>query len=258
MLRLSTMVRVAVLVLATASVVAASPAPRVLAAPAAFDICVGPPAADQVILYASAGFSGNCSVRTIGEYYHSWAFELGNDSLSSVWVGDAVHVLLCREANYGGYCEWLATSDGALSDNAVGNDTVSSIRVRPLTDFSKPAACPPGAFQVSFYMDAWFGGSCSTITVTGKKLIPHSDGLSLPNDSISSFRAGKGIASVQLCRDAEYSATGGGCVTFDAATTDLVYGVPALSTYYINDQTSSAILKAKTLLLPPIGPIVGP
>jgi hypothetical protein len=67
------------------------------------------------------------------------------------------------------------------------------------------AACTPGAGQVSFFVDANFGGACVT---KGIGNYATADAIGLPNDSISSVKLGPGT-QVELCKDVNF---GGDCI----------------------------------------------
>ncbi len=87
------------------------------------------PSAEQVALFVDANYGGQCVVKNIGEYTNPGSIGLPNDSISSIRVGTNVQAILCEHANYGGICETFTGADPNLSDNSIGNDRVSSMRV---------------------------------------------------------------------------------------------------------------------------------
>jgi len=202
------------------------------AAAHSYDICIGV-GPNEVVLYKDAGFIGRCASKPIGEYLNSSFTDLPNDSISSVDVGANVRVMLCRDANLGA-CETLTASDSRLSNNAVGNDTISSIRVFRHTDPSFPTRCAPRHNQVALFEHAWFGGSCVVKDIAGTTSFASHDAIGLLNDSASSFKAGSSIDQVTLCRDSLVS----GCSTFTRAM-GIGSGIGRLSDFGLNDATSA-------------------
>jgi len=89
------------------------------------------PGPNQAALYVDADYSGQCVVREVGQYPNPGAIGLPNDAISSLRVGANVQVVLCRDDNYGGFCETFTADDPNLTDNPIGNDQVSSARVEP-------------------------------------------------------------------------------------------------------------------------------
>ncbi|MGQ9555968.1 MAG: peptidoglycan DD-metalloendopeptidase family protein [Anaerolineae bacterium] len=91
------------------------------------DLCE--PTGNQVALYVDAGYRGQCVRLGVGEYPNPRAVGLPNDSISSVKVGSEVQALLCKHDNFI-ECESFQSSDDNLTDNSIGNDQVSSVRVQ--------------------------------------------------------------------------------------------------------------------------------
>ena len=87
------------------------------------------PNSDQVGLYADADFCGSYKIFGIGEYSSPSAMGFANDTASSVKVGSNVKAILCKDDNYIG-CEEFSGDDSNLSDNSIGNDQVSSLKVQ--------------------------------------------------------------------------------------------------------------------------------
>jgi murein DD-endopeptidase MepM/ murein hydrolase activator NlpD len=89
------------------------------------------PAADQVALHSAPDFQGECVLLGAGGYPESASFGvLGDDNVASVQVGSSVLATLYTDADYAGRGETLAGNDANLSDNLVGTDTATSLRVR--------------------------------------------------------------------------------------------------------------------------------
>jgi hypothetical protein len=94
------------------------------------------PSANQVALFMDINFSGQCVVKGVGDYANPSAIGLPNDSISSVRLGSNAQAVLCHDDNYGGGCEIFTSDDSDLRNNSIGNDQVSSIRVRSRTSGS--------------------------------------------------------------------------------------------------------------------------
>lgn len=84
---------------------------------------------DEVTIFMHANYDAPCQVLQIGDYYNSGAFNLPNDSISSIKIGYNVQLILCEHHNFGGICETFTVNDSYLGDNSIGNDRVSSIRI---------------------------------------------------------------------------------------------------------------------------------
>ena len=198
------------------------------------------PTAEQVALFMDANYGGVCVLRGVGDYTNPVAIGLPNDSISSVKVGANVKATLCRDDNYGGVCELVTLDDNDLSNNSVGNDQVSSVKVEPVT-----GGCNPNAEQVALFVDPNYGGSC---VLKGIGNYPNPGAIGLPNDSTSSIKVG-GSVQATLCRDDNY---GGGCELFTANDIDL-------SNNSIGDnQVSSVTVEARPTLPPPPSPLSPP
>lgn len=86
---------------------------------------------DEIVLFLHANYEAPCQVLRIGAYDNSGAFNLPNDSISSVKVGSNVQLVLCELHNFDGVCETFTSNDSYLGDNPIGDERVSSIRVEP-------------------------------------------------------------------------------------------------------------------------------
>ncbi len=89
------------------------------------------PTADQVALYANTSYGGACITLGIGEYPNPGSLgSVGNDNTESVRVGSNVQAVLCEHDNYQGRCETFTSDDANLSDNTIGANVVSSVKVQ--------------------------------------------------------------------------------------------------------------------------------
>ena len=91
------------------------------------------PSDEQIALYVDANYGGQCVVKDIGDYPTYRDIGLPYDSISSIKVGQNVQATLCRDGHFGGRCEVFTADDPNLSDNQIGDNTVSSVRVQPRT-----------------------------------------------------------------------------------------------------------------------------
>lgn len=105
------------------------------------------PNTDQVALFEHANYGGRCVVLGAGEYRDAGSMGFANDSVSSIRVGSNVRAIVYEHANYGGRNETFTGDDTILTDNAVGNDSISSARVERRTSADvcpAPALAAPG------------------------------------------------------------------------------------------------------------------
>lgn len=89
------------------------------------------PGPNEVTLFMHFDYKYPCQTLAVGEYPYPEHFNLPNDGVSSIQVGSNVQAVLCRDINFGGACETIANNDPNLSDNTIGNDQLSSIRITP-------------------------------------------------------------------------------------------------------------------------------
>jgi hypothetical protein len=169
------------------------------------------PGTNQVTLYTGTNYSGSCVTKGVGEYLNPAATGLPNDSIRSVMVGNGAKVELCRDDNLSNTCEWLTDSDLDLSNNSVGSQTVSSVKIISL---DPTTGCVPNDDQVAFYDDTNYGGTCA---LRGPGTYSNPSATGVANDSISSVKVGNNV-KVNLCRDDNLSNT---CEWFDYSDTDL-------------------------------------
>jgi hypothetical protein len=183
------------------------------------------PSTNQVALFTSTNYTGQCVVRDIGSYPDPASIGLPNDSIQSVKVGGGINVQMCRDNNFSNTCEWTTQNIPDLSTHSVGSNQISSVTVQG--GYAQSGGCSPGADQVSFFVDPNYGGQCVT-----KNFGTYNDpsAIALPNDSISSLKVGSN-AKTEVCRDNGLSNT---CEWIEQDVSDL--GTHSVG----SDQISSA------------------
>lgn len=179
------------------------------------------PDANQVSLFTDSDYGGQCVTKPVGDFSTPDFIGLPeNDSISSLKVGANVKARLCTDAYSQGVCEDFTGDDADLSDNTVGNDTVSSVQVTA-------RSCAPTADQVAFYMDENYAGPC---TVRGVGDYSNSDAIGVPDNSVTAVKVGANV-KVRLCSENNYE---GNCE-------ELIADDPTLADNAIgNDSVSSA------------------
>ena len=91
-----------------------------------------PPGPRQAVFYQHAGFTGDCVTKDVGSY-DIWDIGMANDSITSLKVGNAVDLTVCKNAGFGPPCDVYSRGSeiGNLGDDApVGNDSISSVDIR--------------------------------------------------------------------------------------------------------------------------------
>ena len=169
------------------------------------------PNSNEISLHEHANYGGNCVIRGIGDYSNPSALGIANDSVSSIKVGSNVEAELCRDDNFGSTCETVSGDDSDLSNNSIGDNQVSSARVRYRNTGGN---CSYNADQVALFEHPNYGGAC---TVRGLGDYPNPGSLGIANDSVSSIRVGGNRRAI-LCRDDNYNGT---CETFTSDDSDL-------------------------------------
>jgi hypothetical protein len=91
--------------------------------------CQGRPGPNEVMLYVDFGYSGACVVKPIGRYATAEQIGLPNDSISSLKIGSNVRAVVCEHYNFSGTCSTFFYDDSNLSNDAIGNDRITSVRV---------------------------------------------------------------------------------------------------------------------------------
>lgn len=97
--------------------------------------CSTPPPAcspgnNQVAIYSDIAFAGECKVLDIGEFpNHSALGAVGEKNIESIQLGYNVFATVYSDEDFQDRNETIASSDRNLSDNRIGNDQISSLRV---------------------------------------------------------------------------------------------------------------------------------
>jgi len=97
------------------------------------------PSADQVTIFENAGYGGQCVTLGIDQYSDSGQMNFANDAVSSIRVGTNVRAILYEHGAFAGRSEIFTGDDNNLTDNTIGNDSVSSMRIERRTSAE---ACP--------------------------------------------------------------------------------------------------------------------
>ena len=87
------------------------------------------PGPDQVALFTGINYAGECVLKEPGRYPTALSIGLPDDSISSLKVGTDVHVVLYRDADYGGRKEMFVGDEPDLQSHWIGNDQVTALRV---------------------------------------------------------------------------------------------------------------------------------
>jgi hypothetical protein len=92
----------------------------------------------QVALYEDANYAGDCRRLPIGDYATATSTGLPNDSVSSIRVGPGAQVRVCSEAYFAGTCNLVTVDAPYLGTLSVGNDHLTSAKVRALGASDSP------------------------------------------------------------------------------------------------------------------------
>ncbi len=168
------------------------------------------PGPQQAAVYVDANFAGLCRLLPVGDFPTGTSTGLPNDSISSVRVGPGAEIHLCEHEFYNGTCSLLTSDTPFLGNTTVGNDRITSARVR----LQGQPLCSTSDSQVTVFGDWKFSGPCSTLNI-GE--FPTATSTGLANDSISSFRLGSNV-EVLLC---EHENFGGACLVFTQDIADM-------------------------------------
>jgi hypothetical protein len=184
--------------------------------------------ANNVAFFEDSNFRGKCVTRELGNYPKPINFGMKNDSISSIRVGSNVQIYVCQDDFYRGKCELLISDDNNLSNNTVGNDKISSLKIQSR---GKSILCEPNPDQIALFQDSNFKGACE---VRGIGNYQDSIEVGLQNDTISSVKVGSKVQAI-LCRDKGFH---GNCELFTEND-------PNLKPHGWNDQVSSARVQVK-------------
>jgi hypothetical protein len=154
------------------------------------------PNSDQIALYEHTNYGGACKVLGVGDYGDPGAMGFANDAASSIKVGSAVKAILYSDSGYAGTSEEFSGDDSDLSNNAIGNDRVSSVKIQW-------RGCNPSADQIAIYEHSNYGGACKILGV-GDYGDPGAMGFA--NDSVTSIKVGGNVKAI-LYSDSGYAGT---------------------------------------------------
>ena len=171
------------------------------------------PGADQIALFNDINYAGACVIKGVGSYSDPGAFApVGNDAVSSIKVGSNVRATLYQHSGFGGTAESFTGNDADLRDNAIGNDSASSLRVE---SHSTSGGCSPGADQIALFNDINYAGAC-VIKGVGSYSDP---GAFAPvgNDAVSSIKVGSNVRATLY----QHSGFGGTAESFTGNDADL-------------------------------------
>lgn len=87
------------------------------------------PGPNEVTLFMHFDYHYPCQTLSAGDYNSPYDFHLPDNGVSSIQIGSNVQATLCRDFNLAGPCDTFTHNDPNLSDNLIGNDQLSSIRV---------------------------------------------------------------------------------------------------------------------------------
>lgn len=123
----------------------------------------------QIALFLDPNYGGLCMTLDVGEYPKPAYIGLPNDRISSIKVGDNVRGILCRGDNYSEPpCEEFDASDSNLSDNLVGDDSVSSVKVveRP-TELPDLTSYAPEGYEYEVVPSSYGGTHSLNVLYSG-------------------------------------------------------------------------------------------
>lgn len=96
------------------------------------------PASNQIALFTETDFTGSCSLLGTGAYAASALGAVGTGNAESIKVGSGVYATLYLNQDFTGRGETFSNSDSSLSDNRIGSNALSALKVKLRTE--KPSA----------------------------------------------------------------------------------------------------------------------
>jgi len=87
---------------------------------------------EAVAVYQDANYKGFCRLLNLGDYRNSKEMNFKNDSISSIEFGrnSKAYITVCNNSNLQGRCENITASLSSLHNSQVGDNQITSIRVR--------------------------------------------------------------------------------------------------------------------------------
>jgi hypothetical protein len=104
--------------------------------------CVPQP--NEVAVFVDSDFQGACKILPVGDYPTATSTGLPNDSISSIRIGAGAQVTVCVDEYYAGSCAVLTQNTPDMGATPVGNDNMTSAKVRTLgtSDFDPRCGNP--------------------------------------------------------------------------------------------------------------------
>jgi hypothetical protein len=168
------------------------------------------PGSDQVAFFQDKNFKGACSMRGVGSYPDAAAMGIRKAQLSSLKVGSALQVVLCRNVAFTGNCQLFTGDAPSLFSTQIGDNRVSSAEVQPRGHQD----CVPGPQQVALFMHRGFLAPCEIRDVGEYPDLATAPAL---KNAVSSIRVGQDVQAI-LCRRASFE---GDCELFVASDDNL-------------------------------------
>ena len=147
--------------------------------------------------------------------------------LSSIWVGTDVIATLYQGSHLTGGQERFTVADPNLSDNAIGDNTLSSFKVE--------SRCTPNADEVSIYESNWYGGAC-----TRQRVGAYTEGSYRPllPGTASSVRVGSNVRAT-LFREPLFGGAGESFIADDPNLSDNIgIGNDTMTTFTVTPRTT--------------------
>ena len=128
------------------------------------------PSGYEAAFFTQPNWMGQCIVHAVGDRTNADAFHLPNDSIQSVRVGVYVQALLYRDENYQGISETFTRDDYDLSDNTIGANIVSSLRVVSAPPLPPGSPSPPdgGGFNQGQDVTLFWGTAINATAYNGE------------------------------------------------------------------------------------------
>ena len=105
------------------------------------------PGPKQIALYTQPNYQGNCTVLDLGIYYGMvYVPGIENDEVSSLLIGSKAFTVLFRDNNLKGIYEMIKDNEPDLSENTLGDNTLSSLGVYEMVPDSPHAPVLPDSF----------------------------------------------------------------------------------------------------------------
>lgn len=105
------------------------------------------PGPKQIALFTQPNYQGNCTILNTGIYYGMvYVPGIENDEVSSLLIGNQAFTVLFRDNNLKGIYEMITAHEPDLSENTLGDNTLSSLGVYEKIPDAPHAPVLPDAF----------------------------------------------------------------------------------------------------------------